>query len=1407
MTCGWTELRKGLSWGLGLALWASFPGFATGDFTFRLAEGKRFVVSLHDGHLISASQGRSPIVQGCFDEYWQEGENGEIVGRTSEAQDRVTAVQGDPNRLRLECRNEAWGLRLTKVYAPLAGSEGLRKTVVVHPIRRPGGLHLFSRIRLAEPFRRAAWLYTPRQSWVGRRLLYGVRPLTEVTEPITSGSGWDNRFVVAFQPDRSVALAHWRTSVEGTWVPAHGVITEWGRESPFALTYLPDGWRWRLLHTVDGQRASASADYVLFRGDWYEAWAIYQNRPDRKATYRHLEATPAWTQRVKYGTFWNPPHYRDWVPAVKQLCERLGPEAYLTLGVFGWSLDGDYETEHPFLMQTLHLVLTPRYFRQAIAALQEHPQAKVGLYIQGGLIDSESQCYRDHPDWVMRGADGQPIDSGFEDNAVGKMYTANPLVEEWVEHHLARIRAVCQAYHCGFIYLDGGGYWEGVDRARRQAIHFAHCRRLNESVLRTVRSTGRDRGLLINSQNAPFADLSWLECGYFDPSVPWRETLDFCFDTECQSDPRYTLEPLYWRDNDRYLAMCIAFGFTPCGEVGPEKPEATWRAVEAAWQMKQARLIYHSAATSPVWWRDGVPIATFAMRRGQEIVVPVLNFSDREEVEVTVDLEMVGLRPEKPIEATFYQPLLSADLQPIEPAKLSGGKATFKLKVPLSWRGITLLTIPVDPFAHGRRFGRGVNPREEDSMTVSQTSPAAAPGAFDEWVHQARSRAADAGVFREAVSALASGSALPPVAFRLGDQTQAECLGRARRTHSVRPDPAGTVHDLTYEDPATGLTCRIELLEFHDFPAVEWVAYFTQAGKAPLPVLTEVAALDFTWRCEGDAFLYRAPGADETPYDFQFQRVPLQTIRAQRASVALSAGDQGRSSVDWLPFFNLHSGDDGLIVALGWTGQWYAQIDRDGPQARLRAGMEGLYLALQPGETIRTPRVLLLYWRGQVIDGQNQLRRLLLRYHTPQIAGRPVEVPSCYGAWGGSPTPVHLRQIELIQEKQLPYDCYWIDAGWYGTSDKPCPNVFQGEWWKTGDWRVNRNYHPDGLQPLSEKAHAAGLQFLLWVEPERALHGAPVTLEHPEWFLQRHPGQPRQEGENLLLNLGHPQARQWAIELISGLIRDNGLDWYRQDFNIAPLEFWRAADAPDRQGLTEIRYIEGLYAFWDELLRRHPGLRIDNCASGGRRLDLETLSRSVPLWRNDYNCFPHLDPEIVQVHGFGLTHWLPLHATSPFNNVPGDTYRFRSVIAPGVVFSLDEGGNVRYDEQTYPWDWHRKMLADVRRARPFWYGDLYPLTSCSPAPDAWIALQLHRPDLNAGLILAFRRAASPITAANFRLGGILPASDYVFEDADSGATWTVSGEKLATSGLPFRIDTPRSSRLVFYTGARSTSES
>ena len=70
----------------------------------------------------------------------------------------------------------------------------------------------------------------------------------------------------------------------------------------------------------------------------------------------------------------------------------------------------------------------------------------------------------------------------------------------------------------------------------------------------------------------------------------------------------------------------------------------------------------------------------------------------------------------------------------------------------------------------------------------------------------------------------------------------------------------------------------------------------------------------------------------------------------------------------------------------------------------------------------------------------------------------------------------------------------------------------------------------------------------------------------------------------LLFNLGIPKARRWMTERISAFIAEYGVTIYRQDFNLRPSPFWRKADAPDRKGISEIRHIEGLYAFWDELL-------------------------------------------------------------------------------------------------------------------------------------------------------------------------------------------------------------------------------
>lgn len=626
------------------------------------------------------------------------------------------------------------------------------------------------------------------------------------------------------------------------------------------------------------------------------------------------------------------------------------------------------------------------------------------------------------------------------------------------------------------------------------------------------------------------------------------------------------------------------------------------------------------------------------------------------------------------------------------------------------------------------------------------------------------------------------------------------------------------LHLLRWSDRDSNLSCVMELTEFSDFPAMEWVVRLRCEGAGETEPLRDFKALDTFWKCihEGETpELRRAYGSDGRYDDFQYVRDELRqsmwdagrTIRMDSAANAAFRKarngspqwvmNDGRTSATWLPFFNLCTGDEGLFIALGWSGRWFAEFAHDGKGVTgIYAGMEHLDLRLRPGEQIRSPRVALLHWRGGAADAHNLWRRFVLKHHSPSVAGQPVQVPVCNGSWGGAPTPVHLDAIEVINQQGLPYDYYWVDAGWYGTSTKPCPSVFEGEWSVTGDWRVNPLYHPQGLKPVSDAAHRAGMKFLLWIEPERAVYGTPVTLEHPDWFL-RISKDPPKPGEGMLLNLAHPDAWRWAVETVSSLISANGVDCYREDFNMDPGPYWDAAEEAGRKGWLEIRFVEGLYDFWDELRRRHAHLLIDNCASGGRRLELETITRSVALWRTDYNCFPHTRAEASQVHTAGLQLWLPLNSTSPVAK-PGDTYQARSAYSAGLILSLNEFGTCDVKSPDSDQEWFRRRLAEIRRLRPYFQGDFHLLTPCVFDLESWLVYQLILPDKQEGAILAFRRPESPMTSGRFQLRGIDAAGTYAFEDADGGQPLKADGHELMKNGLVLSIDTPRSSRLIFY---------
>ena len=245
---------------------------------------------------------------------------------------------------------------------------------------------------------------------------------------------------------------------------------------------------------------------------------------------------------------------------------------------------------------------------------------------------------------------------------------------------------------------------------------------------------------------------------------------------------------------------------------------------------------------------------------------------------------------------------------------------------------------------------------------------------------------------------------------------------------------------------------------------------------------------------------------------------------------------------------------------------------------------------------------------------------------------------------------VSKKYIDAYLALGLKPDFWWMDAGWYRCG---------GSWPNTGTWEVDKARFPHGIRAVTDYLHQRGIRSILWFEPERATPNTWLSNNHPEWILG---------GKNgTLVDFGNPDAWKWMVERIDGLLLSEGIDIYRQDFNMDPLPSWRAADAADRQGIAEIRHVTGLLAYWDELLRRHPERLYDNCSSGGRRNDLESMRRGVPFTKSDYAT----EPIGVQGETYGISLWLPYYAATWMWNEDPYTCRSNMAHVTGAVLKLD----------------------------------------------------------------------------------------------------------------------------------------
>ena len=287
--------------------------------------------------------------------------------------------------------------------------------------------------------------------------------------------------------------------------------------------------------------------------------------------------------------------------------------------------------------------------------------------------------------------------------------------------------------------------------------------------------------------------------------------------------------------------------------------------------------------------------------------------------------------------------------------------------------------------------------------------------------------------------------------------------------------------------------------------------------------------------------------------------------------------------------------------------------------------------------------------------------------------------------------------------------------------------------------------------------------------------------------------------------MGDPAARKWMADKYNAFIKRNGIDCYRQDFNMGPLPWWEQNDEEGRRGLNENFHVQGYYAFWDDLLKENDGLLIDSCASGGRRNEYNTMKRSVPF---HYTDFAYGDPPVKDAYTSVMFSWIPFfrnHTLSrPWEKedfrVNNGNYAFHTAFAPciqGMLLSAPIEKITETDIAEY-----KKNVALWRRAAKYTFsGDFYPLTPYSKSENDWCVWQFHDEEKEEGVLNAVRHLGktAPETLTVF-LKRVDEKALYCIdcpEGRGTDKTFIHSGKTLQKEGLTLTLSAG-SGTYVFY---------
>ena len=415
--------------------------------------------------------------------------------------------------------------------------------------------------------------------------------------------------------------------------------------------------------------------------------------------------------------------------------------------------------------------------------------------------------------------------------------------------------------------------------------------------------------------------------------------------------------------------------------------------------------------------------------------------------------------------------------------------------------------------------------------------------------------------------------------------------------------------EIEMEDKLTGLNVTLMYTIYRDFDAIARSVRFQNNGAESLSLNRALSAsIDFR---ENDFELITLYGSHTN--EKNIARRPL-VSGIQR--VESSRGASSPQQAPYLALVRKNTDEDhGEVYSFNfvYSGNFSAEVQVDQYcNTRVLMGINPFDFAwiLEKGECFQTPEVIMTY----SCNGLNEMSHTYHSLYSTRLCRgkfRDKDRPILINNWEATYFDFNADKIEQIARcgMELGMELFVLDDGWFGKRNDDKSSL--------GDWVVDKNKLPNGLDDLIDRITNLGMEFGIWFEPEMISEDSELYRKHPDWAIHV-PGRNHIVGRNqLVLDLSRREVCDYIIDSLSRILDNPKITYVKWDMNRHITELWSESLKPECQKETSHRYMLGLYYILEKLTTKYKDVLFEGCSSGGGRFDPGMLYYMPQTWTSD----------------------------------------------------------------------------------------------------------------------------------------------------------------------------------------------